>query len=474
MKTMQAISNQVQWYEGMLLSPQHFQQNNLYFEQVINHKVALVQPYYWGVTELTIDPNAIQRNEVIIKSVAGILPDGTPVSFGQPVKENEYKPSDNRLDPANNYSLSLKLHELTDIKDNSELLIYLGVPTRSDACASDAETERKRYDSVNVGKIIDINDMNNEVDLVRLRPRLHLLAGKQYDENKYSAIPILRIKNNGKQDYCTLPFTPPIFTLPKSALPHNVSLGVKLESLLEKIYTKAKGVRDFFVQTKDPNSIVSEQQKRRIHYLMAYYPALEMLLKSETAHPFDLYKTVVNMAGHMSVLHESMMPPPMQTYEHNNIDESFQYLFDFIEQIVEKVDLNFKSIPFAKIDDIYQANISNIPRSKKLQLVCKIAQGSTIEMLEKWVQTASIGSKEYWEKTIKLVRISGAERTIVKEFSDLKISANDDEIFVEVNVDPDSENNLVKENDLLFIAGADQSLAQHAPSLINWFVPVSQ
>ena len=66
-----------------------------------------------------------------------------------------------------------------------------------------------------------------------------------------------------------------------------------------------------------------------------------------------------------------------------------------------------------------------------------------------------------------LSRTLGADRKPVKEFSDLKLLSGDDEIFVEIKVDRE----FIAPRHKLLISGSDQSLQDHQPSVINWFVP---
>src|SRR5262249_28543467 len=42
----------IQWYEGMLLAPQHFQQSSLRQEALLAYHLAALSPYHWGVSRL--------------------------------------------------------------------------------------------------------------------------------------------------------------------------------------------------------------------------------------------------------------------------------------------------------------------------------------------------------------------------------------------------------------------------------------
>ncbi len=78
----QALANRVVWSEGMYLRPQHFQQLERYVEQYVTRRTAGLQGAYWGWLHLDIDRDAYALGRVSLLGGAGVLPDGTPFSFG--------------------------------------------------------------------------------------------------------------------------------------------------------------------------------------------------------------------------------------------------------------------------------------------------------------------------------------------------------------------------------------------------------
>ena len=49
----------VVWSEGMLVSPQHLQQADLYHERLLNERLGAAFPFAWGVSQVAIDPGAL-------------------------------------------------------------------------------------------------------------------------------------------------------------------------------------------------------------------------------------------------------------------------------------------------------------------------------------------------------------------------------------------------------------------------------
>lgn len=458
MKSLTPTPDPVQWFEGMLLSPQHFQQNNIYLEQTMFHQLQRVSPFYWGVTELDIDQDAITYDKLVVNKVHAVMPDGTITKYALDFQKKQ------ELEGAQ--ELSLELSKIQDIQPQKPFFVHLAVPVLSDGCASDVDSELKRYDSINVGKVIDQNDMQNQIDLVRLRPRMLLLVDSQLSPN-YSSFPILKMEKTYDGSFQILKYTPPVLQVNKTHAPLQVTLGKDVESLVSELRTKATGLRNFFTDTQGQSSVVSSFQKRRIHYLTSSLPTVEVLLNSDCVHPQQLYMALLGMAGQMAIIHPDLLPPAFTEYRHNDLDTTFSMVLAFIRDISDSIRLDFTCIPFdVNEDNEFSTPVEFLPENGVFNLSCKLAQGSSREKLAEWLENAMIATENNWELLL-LSRTLGAEREKVKEFKSLKLLEGDDEIFFEVKVDRE----FVAAKQRLIIAGSDASLTEHAPAVVNWFVP---
>lgn len=68
----------VLWVEGMMIEPQHFQEQERYFENLINKRSNVFGAYNWGFLELEIDVSLLEQDKLALKKAKGIFPDGTP------------------------------------------------------------------------------------------------------------------------------------------------------------------------------------------------------------------------------------------------------------------------------------------------------------------------------------------------------------------------------------------------------------
>jgi type VI secretion system protein ImpJ len=76
-----ARDSRVAWREGLFLRPQHFQQQERYFDAQARALTRAVRPYPWGVQSLSISDSHAALGQFAVEACAGVLPDGTPFSI---------------------------------------------------------------------------------------------------------------------------------------------------------------------------------------------------------------------------------------------------------------------------------------------------------------------------------------------------------------------------------------------------------
>ena len=66
----------VVWSEGLLMSPQHMQQQDLYHEVFTSSRLDALEPLNWGVVRVEVDRRALESGQVRIEALTCVLPDG--------------------------------------------------------------------------------------------------------------------------------------------------------------------------------------------------------------------------------------------------------------------------------------------------------------------------------------------------------------------------------------------------------------
>src|SRR6187401_2059470 len=101
--------NRVIWSEGLFLQPQHFQQQERYFERYVETRCRPLDPHGWGFTEIEFERDFLSIGKAGLRRVAGVFPDGTPFRM----------PDDDPLPKASDIG--------PDVRDQ---VLYLAVPLR--------------------------------------------------------------------------------------------------------------------------------------------------------------------------------------------------------------------------------------------------------------------------------------------------------------------------------------------------------
>ena len=77
----QNVPQRIEWHEGMLLAPQHFQQVSARLDALVAWHTLAVSPFGWGVRRLALDSALLPAGLFRVRQLEAILPDGTAVVF---------------------------------------------------------------------------------------------------------------------------------------------------------------------------------------------------------------------------------------------------------------------------------------------------------------------------------------------------------------------------------------------------------
>ena len=77
----------VLWGEGTLIGPQHFQQQEAYYDELLASYYAVVSPYNWGYVELQLNVSGSKTGIISVDKIKGFFKDGSffdETSFSAP------------------------------------------------------------------------------------------------------------------------------------------------------------------------------------------------------------------------------------------------------------------------------------------------------------------------------------------------------------------------------------------------------
>src|SRR5205809_6467664 len=70
--------NKIVWSQGLFLKPQHFQQQERYFERYVETRCQGLCGHSWGCIELEVAQNLLSIGQLGLRRAVGVFPDGTP------------------------------------------------------------------------------------------------------------------------------------------------------------------------------------------------------------------------------------------------------------------------------------------------------------------------------------------------------------------------------------------------------------
>lgn len=76
------LKQRVAWVEGMLMEPQHFQQQERYLEHFTDMRIRSTDALAWGFHQIHIDSGLLDQGKISLVRTKGIFPDGTPFDLG--------------------------------------------------------------------------------------------------------------------------------------------------------------------------------------------------------------------------------------------------------------------------------------------------------------------------------------------------------------------------------------------------------
>lgn len=430
------VPDPIQWHEGMLLSPQHFQQESLRNHMLAVTHAALAAPFHWGVVHLVLDRVALVSGMVRVLELEAVMPDGLVVSH----------------DSSSPYPLELDISPLADPLAQVPLTVHLTVP--SARAGSFGGT--RRWHSVEGRPVIDENG-GDELMIPRLLPRLALVAtaaaGEQPPQRLIS-MPLARVQFSG-DSFLLADFAPPAMMVTANSTLGRLAADVarRLREKAMLLVQRLGGADDSGAGAIDVRSIV------------AGLPALEAMLSVEVCHPFVVYQALCTLVGHVSVFAGGGLPPRLSRYDHNDPLPAYNEIADYVLKMIDRVRDVAAPIRFIFEDGMFGVEMNAAWMTPRLIIgVRGPAAMSTAEVVS-WVENAVIGSRSTIERLASL-RVKGCSRQVIESAAEIGVSPQRGVTLFAIEKNPD----LVLVNERLEIWNPDNLGSRYRPTDITLFV----
>ncbi len=304
-----SIPKALRWHEGMLLAPQHFQQQSARLEAALHFYAGRAAPYFYGVCEISVDAAMLNSKRFRIESIDAIMPDGLYISKPPPL---------------------LDLAPFKAEAEKAPLRIYLCVPK------ADTATKVGAMARFTVGKAEETDDTDPNADegqhavtIERLEPNATLVA-LESSTGGYTRMPVAEVE-----------YTDSAFRL-TNYVPPMLKVADKpwcawLTDRCREIARQVRGKADYLLQMiRSPVGSANRPNfERQLNSLMAALPEYEVHLESGEVHPYNLYISLCTLAAHVATVGMVTEVPQYPRYDHENITEIFESVGGSLNTAIE-------------------------------------------------------------------------------------------------------------------------------------------
>ena len=396
------IPNSIDWHEGLLLTPQHFQQMALRQEALLQYNAAMIAPFYWGIRHLKVEEPNLFRGLVQIKQVEAVMPDGLVVSY----REGDDLYAD--------HGLQIDLNKSEEIK-RKPMKVYLAIAPQSRRMS---KGEHARYNFYDGEPVVDEYTGEGKVRIRRLVPHLRLIIADTPPQETVN-FPLMEVEYKN-DSFVQTDFIPPLLILTSNQRSGAQSqLGLDCERITKMVRDKAQELAGQ-AESQSPSGAMrlDLETKSWIRSLAAALPQLEALLGTQVSHPFPVYLALCSMAGHLAALGAKLIPDK-PSYNHYDLRATFQPVIRFIEQAIQEgLTSSFSSHLFTYRDEVYEIKFEAEWMQRRLALSLRGRPGVSPDELIQWGEECLIGSEQHLQ-SMKQKRILGARRDHIKRDGDL-------------------------------------------------------
>ena len=412
MKFVKDLPESIEWYEGMLLAPQHFQQLARRSEDLPAFLTLAAQPFAWGVRSMAIDAAMLPAGILRINQLEAVMPDGLVVWHSS--EEPDSAP------------LEIALAPFADQLQQGELMVHLAVVAADGT--GDAGGAGDRYRSL---PGINVQDETSEAEAVvisRRRPNLQLIPGST-PSARFVSFPLATVARENEL-FRRGPFVPPLLAVGENS-PLRAMCAALVVRLREKAVFLAK-------QTSIPSSKLEDrleflELKDKLRSIVVLLPYFESVLSTEPVHPYPLYLALSALLGPLSLLRPGAVPPPPVPYRHGDLYSTFVSVEKNLEDMLSAVSQTYREIKFR-----FDAGNFSLPMDPGWlggRLVVGL-RGQSERDLSAWMDGSLIGSESVLDG-LREKRILGAARTRIERADELGIAAGAGITLYTIQPDPE-------------------------------------
>lgn len=416
------LYDRIQWHEGMLLAPQHFQQESARIDALVGWQTLAGQPAAWGVRRLVVDEALLSRGVLRISLLEAILPDGMAVRFDAATSQDA--------------TLELDLAPYTSAGANAstgDVPVYLVVgTTRSLRLPGQPSMFRPIASSLVADEVSEAL----EEEVPRMAARVALMAG-QAPGAAWVALQLMTVVLDNEI------VRRGAYWPAQLAVAMDSPLGLRARKLAALMRAKAV----FLAQQSATNASRLEDRmamlelRAQLASVTVHLPMLEATLALPVVQPLALYLALCAQLGALAALRPGAVPLVPPDYVHADSCQAFDTVLASLESLALEVSQQWRGVPFTFDGGLYTLALQ--PRWLEVQLEGRPGsrlviglRGQSEPELAAWMLGATIGSRTV-SASLRDRRMPGAARTPIASAPELGLRAATGTALFEVAIDPE-------------------------------------
>jgi type VI secretion system protein ImpJ len=295
--------NRVVWSEGLFLQPQHFQQQDRYYERYVESRCHALRGHSWGLTTLDLERDFLSIGKFGLRGVSGVFPDGTPFRA----------PDDDPLPAAIDIG--------ADVRDQ---IVFLAVPLRRpgeldlDRDTGSDGLERQVVRELQSRDATSATGETATVEVAALKIRFLLQADVT---EAYACIPLAHVVERRADQQVMLDetFIPTVLCARTAA-----RLGSLMTEIVGLVHQRGEALGGRVAAT-GRGSAAEVADFLMLQAINRFEPVLAHYAETGDAHPEELYRAWASAAGELATFTTvAKRPPKFPGYRHDRLRESFE------------------------------------------------------------------------------------------------------------------------------------------------------
>lgn len=314
------MTSKVLWGEGLLLRPQHFQQQDQYHERRLHESLRAAHPYAWGVNALRIDTDALASNVLRVMELSLRFQDGELVD----APGADVLPASVDLSHLQQHQQAVTFHAaLPAFKPFGGNFAQPGQPHDSVRYVQD---NRETPDLYTQAAQAELSYLKKSVRLVsEFEPR-----------DSYTSFPLLRLRRVATGGFELDPdFVPPSISIQSAPV-----LAHQLRRLLDALQAKVSALHGHH---REPSRNVIEYRSGDmssfwlLHTASSAYASLTHYFHHPVMHPERLFEQLLGLAGSLMTFSKSWVLSDLPAYQHADPGPGFAKLYAIIRELIDTV-----------------------------------------------------------------------------------------------------------------------------------------